>query len=123
MDVHFVHDHSCSTFVKFCLFGAFTIITVILQVTVTSKAMFRISLMPLFFVFIVCSFCGKDFKSLGRHVWRCNEKAKSKDKERNNASSTSDSGYKTSLQAVDTDSPNSTCISVKCSCGNICNGQ
>ena len=37
MDVHFVHDHSCSTFVKFCLFGAFTIITVILQVTVYFK--------------------------------------------------------------------------------------
>ena len=37
MDVHFVHDHSCLTFVKFCLFGAFTFIIVVLQVTVYFK--------------------------------------------------------------------------------------
>ena len=34
---HFVHDHSCLTFVKFCLFGAFTFIIVALQVTVLFK--------------------------------------------------------------------------------------
>ena len=34
MDVHFVHDHRCLTFVKFCLFGAFSFIIVVLQVTV-----------------------------------------------------------------------------------------
>ena len=37
MDVHFVHDHSCLTFVKFCMFGAFTFIIVVLQVTVLFK--------------------------------------------------------------------------------------
>ena len=37
MDVQFVHDHSCLTFVKFCLFGAFTFIIVVLQVTVYFK--------------------------------------------------------------------------------------
>ena len=37
MDVHFVHHHSCLTFVKFCLYGAFTFIIVVLQVTVYFK--------------------------------------------------------------------------------------
>ena len=37
MDVHFVHDQSCITCVKFCLFGAFTYIIVVLQVTVLFK--------------------------------------------------------------------------------------
>ena len=85
--------------------------------------MFRVSLMSLSFFFIFCSFCGKDFKSLGRHAWRCKGKAKSRDKERNNVSTTGDSGYETSLPVVDTELPSSTCVSVKCSCGKICNDQ
>ena len=78
--------------------------------------MLCVSLMSLFFAFIVCSFCGKDFKSLGRHVWRCKEKAKSRDKERNNASTSGDSGNETSLPVVENELPSSTCVSVKCSC-------
>ena len=35
--MHFVHHHSCLTLVKFCLFGAFVFIFVILQVTVLFK--------------------------------------------------------------------------------------
>ena len=86
--------------------------------------MFCVSLISLFFVFIVCSFCGKDFKSLGRHAWRCKEKAKSRDKERNNATTTGDSVYETSLPMIDSDLRSSTCVSVKCSCGKMCcNGR
>ena len=85
--------------------------------------MFRVSLKSLFFVFIVCSCCGKDFKSIGVHAWRCKEKVESRDKERNNASTTGESGDETSLPLVDTELPSSTCVSVKCSCGKICNGQ
>ena len=42
MDVQIVHDHSCLTFVIFCLFRAFTFIIVVLQVTVF--VMFHVSL-------------------------------------------------------------------------------
>ena len=28
-------------------------------------------------LFVICSFCGGEFKSLGRHAWRCKEKLKS----------------------------------------------
>ena len=31
------------------------------------------SLTTLLAVFVVCSFCDKDFKSLGRHQWRCKQ--------------------------------------------------
>ena len=93
------------------------------KLLLSSKAMFRVSLISLFIVFIVCSFCGKDFKSLGRHAWRCNEKAKSRDKKISNANTTGDSGYETSLPVVDSELRSSTCVSVKCSCGKICNGQ
>ena len=44
--------------------------------------MFRCSLASCLLVFIVCSFCGKDFKSLGRHVWRCKEKGKLNNKDK-----------------------------------------
>ena len=29
-----------------------------------------------FLVLLVCSLCGKEFKSLGRHVWHCKERLK-----------------------------------------------
>ena len=115
MDVHFVHDHSCLTFVKFCLYGALHLLLSFYKLLFSSKTMFRVSLISLFFVFIVCSFCGKDFKSLGQ--------AKSRDKERKNANTTGDSVYETSLPVIDSELCSSTCVSVKCSCGKICNGQ
>ena len=70
MDVHFVHNHSCLTFVKLCLLGAATLLS-FYKLLLSSKATSIVSFKSLFFVFIVCSFCTKDFKSLGRHAWRC----------------------------------------------------
>ena len=72
--------------------------------------MFRVSLVLLFFVFIVSSLGGKDFTSLGWHAWRSKEKAKSRDKERYKVSTTGDSGYETSLPMFDTELPSSTCV-------------
>ena len=33
--------------------------------------MFTSSFLSIVMVFIACSYCGKDFQSLGRHSWRC----------------------------------------------------
>ena len=33
--------------------------------------MIRSSLLAIFLVFVICSFCGRDFVSLGGHSWRC----------------------------------------------------
>ena len=53
MGVHFVHDHSCLTFVKFCLLGAFTFITVVLQVTV----LFKDHVSRFFDIAVFCFYC------------------------------------------------------------------
>ena len=34
----------------------------------------RSSLIILCLIFVVCTFCGKDFMSIGRHSWRCKKK-------------------------------------------------
>lgn len=36
--------------------------------------MFRSSFMVMLLGFVVCQFCEKDFESLGRHSWRCNQR-------------------------------------------------
>ena len=36
--------------------------------------MIRSSLVAMLAICAVCSFCGKDFVTLGRHSWRCKEK-------------------------------------------------
>ena len=36
--------------------------------------MIRSSIVQLFLSCVLCSFCGKDFETLGRHQWRCEQK-------------------------------------------------
>ena len=74
--------------------------------------MFRFRLFWIFSVFIVCSFCGKDFKSLGRHSSRCK-------KRRSNSSATGEQP----IPILQNES-NQVCkrIVVKCSCGKECKG-
>ena len=71
--------------------------------------MFQFRLVWTFALFIVCSFCGKDFQSLGRHSWRCKKKC----------SAPGD----VSIQMLQDDS-DQVCkqIVVKCSCGKECKG-
>ena len=73
---------------------------------------FLFCLFWIFAVFIACSFCGKDFKSLGRHSWRCK-------KRRPNSSATGEQP----IPALH-DESNQVCkrIVVKCSCGKECKG-
>ncbi len=41
---------------------------------ITFEIMFRSSIRGMFLLFVVCLFCDKDFKSLGRHSWRCKQR-------------------------------------------------
>ena len=36
--------------------------------------MIRSSFVALLFTCVICSFCGQDFVTLGRHSWRCKER-------------------------------------------------
>ena len=71
--------------------------------------MFHFRLFWTLALFIVCSFCGKDFQSLGRHSWRCKKKCSSPDE--------------VSIPTLQ-DDPNKVCQQnmVKCSCGKECKG-
>ena len=70
------------------------------------------SFLIIFFVGVVCSFCGQDFVSLGRHAWRCKEKI-------HRAERPSD-GEKQMPNPVD-NGPR--ILYVKCCCGKVCKGN
>ena len=73
-------------------------------------------------IFVICSFCGGEFKSLGRHAWRCKEKLNSFDK---NDSEPKDQRKNCNSSVFRSDNASksvSTCSEVKCCCGKVCNG-
>ena len=88
--------------------------------------MLRRSVLFLFAVMVICSFCGDDFKSLGRHSWRCKKKMNftNGDNFNGNQQSQQQSHSQVLLDSGNTNtslSP-SNCHSVKCCCGKICKG-
>ena len=85
--------------------------------------MFRSSLISFLIVFVVCSFCGRDFKSLGRHAWRCKDKVKTSSKDENTTSDNSDEMENTLRISANTSSPCTPRALFECSCGKICNGR
>ena len=75
--------------------------------------MFGSRLLSLFAVFVACVYCGKDFQSLGRHIWRCKKKL-------NNMSEPNEP----EKMAVQLDSePVGECNIVKYVCGKECKGM
>ena len=83
--------------------------------------MFRSLLCSFFAIFVICSFCGKEFQSLGRHSWRCKEKLKDSEKDQSNHSKGSRKGKMSNNNEDDCVASNN-CLQVECSCGKICNG-
>ena len=77
--------------------------------------MIRVNLLALFSTLIICGFCGKDFVSLGRHLWRCKSKVEYGQETRVN-----------SIPAIEI--PSQKCLpvksykAVKCCCGKVCKG-
>ena len=71
--------------------------------------MFHCRLLWIFALFTVCSFCRKDFQSLGRHRWRC--------KKRLDPTSGPNQTINITLES---DSSAANVINVKCSCGKEC---
>ena len=78
--------------------------------------MIRSSFIFMLLIFVICSFCGKDFITLGRHSWRCKQRVHHVEKD-NSAGNTSNN--------TPVNSPNVVISSrncVKCCCGKICKG-
>ena len=79
--------------------------------------MIRSSLIGLLLVFVICSFCGKNFESIGRHQWRCKEKI-------NYVEEIFDtSAVIGSMPVINSSTFNPAKRSgIKCCCGKICKG-
>ena len=77
--------------------------------------MIHSSLLAIFLVFAICSFCGRDFVSLGRHWWRCKRRVVEGQKSR-----------ATVNQAINVpqedQSPVKCNSDIKCCCGKVCKG-
>ena len=83
--------------------------------------MFRYGFTMILMVFVICSFCGGDFKSLGRHAWRRKEKLRldSDSRPALNIYELTSTPIATTLErSKDT----SNCSEVNCCCGKLCNG-
>ena len=79
--------------------------------------MIRSSFILMLLTGVVCSFCEKDFVTLGRHSWRC--------KQRVNYAEQDHSAENTARQTPVTNSPNVVVSSrtvIKCCCGKVCKG-
>ena len=83
--------------------------------------MIRSSLVCLFLSCVICSFCGKDFVSLGRHQWRCKDKIDDPNVFANSNNPTSEG---INVEPV-ISSPTTSVAKksgIKCCCGKVCIG-
>ena len=83
--------------------------------------MLRYSLMLLFLVLAICSFCGKDFVSLGRHSSRCKSKLHMNEESFGNSAQQTRQNAEATIANVNMSTP-SNCCNVTCCCGKVCKG-
>ena len=72
-------------------------------------------------LFAVCSYCGLDFQSLGRHTWRCKKKTNERDETHRGNSRGPQSDHNHFETDLSNASVNNTSI-IKCCCGKRCKG-
>ena len=78
--------------------------------------MIRTSLLALLVISIVCTWCGKDFVSLGQHTWRCRSKINPEDINSTRSSSNKTLGKTTTQPVLQVNE-------IQCSCGKKCKGH
>jgi hypothetical protein len=79
--------------------------------------MIRSSLISLLLVCVICSFCGKNFESLGRHEWRCKRKIHHVE---NIENETTLLGRMPVITSPGVGTPKRS--GIKCCCGKVCKG-
>ena len=84
--------------------------------------MLRYGMTPFLALFVICSFCGGEFKSIGRHAWRCKEKLKAANNEDPRVSENQDPCISSISTNLEGNSASSNCSNGHCCCGKICNG-
>ena len=77
--------------------------------------MIHSSLLAIFLVFVICSFCERDFVSLGRHSWRCKRRVVEGQEPRTTVNQ--------AINVLQEDQAPVKCNSdIKCCCGKFCKG-
>ena len=79
----------------------------------------KVTIIGILAVFVICSFCKKDFEVLNRHSWRCKEKLKHQRNERNHGNDSVSNNFNT-VNLDRNQTVNNDCH--KCICGKICKG-
>ena len=86
--------------------------------------MFGSKLLCILSVLVVCEFCGNDFKSLGRHIWRCKSRAENPTNQQNNEAPQAPPEVAADNVELPVEQPaagpNTT--DVHCTCGKKCRG-
>ena len=84
--------------------------------------MIRSSVVCLLLSCIICSFCGNDFVSLGRHQWRCKGKSYKIPRSETATPTAGPTGIPMEPVINSPASALSKKVGVKCCCGKICKG-
>ena len=86
--------------------------------------MFGSKLLCILSVLVVCEFCGNEFQSLGRHIWRCKSRAENPPNQQNNEAPQAPPEVAANNFEIPVEQPaaghNTT--DVHCTCGKICRG-
>ena len=78
--------------------------------------MIRQSFIAVLLFLVICSYCGKEFTTLGRHVWRCKQRIIQPDE-------TNDDDEANTVNQEHVTQPPDNGLDVKCSCGKSCKGK
>ena len=84
--------------------------------------MFCYGIAPFLAFFVVCSFCGGEFKSLGRQALRCKEKLKTLENGKKVVNNNGDLCISSIKIATENSEHVSNCKEIKCCCGKLCSG-
>ena len=76
----------------------------------------------MFLIFTTCTFYGMEFKSLGRHTWRCKENLKNAGNSNNGSNNLNNALRNTLSMEIDGSEDASNCSKVKYCCRKHCNG-
>ena len=79
-------------------------------------------IISIFILLAVCSYCGVNFESLGRHVWRCKQKLNDRNESHNNENNDQQASQPPEHNISEVSNPINSNSTVKCCCGKTCAG-
>ena len=113
---------------KFNLVQALHILFVLCFLFFICAVIKKVSVFGWLAVLVICSFCGSDFKSLGRHQWRCKSRTENRSGNTNTTNERRQGGIRSQhgrlFDCVSEEITRSVSnvLGVRCACGKHCKG-